>query len=72
MNNDSLNIYDKHVAFWGGQLSNFYPSEIVENKPWKDILDDLPSSFLNKVFDDFKWNSSELLFMAYKAWTFSD
>lgn len=72
MENNSLNIYDKHIAFWGGQLSNFYPCEIIENEPWKETLDNLPCNVSNIVFKDFKWKSSEQLFMAYKAWTFSD
>lgn len=72
MENNSLNIYDKHIAFWGGQLSNFYPCEIIENEPWKETLDNLPCNVSNVVFKDFKWKSSEQLFMAYKAWTFSD
>jgi len=29
MKKDGLIVYDKHVAFWGSEFSNFYPCKIV-------------------------------------------
>ena len=32
---DGMSVYDKHVAFWGGALSNFYPCKIrVDEKEY--------------------------------------
>ena len=63
-------VYDKHVAFWGSPFSNFYPCEIIVNEPWKNILNTIGG--VSKIEEDFKWKSSEQLFMANKAWFFAD
>ena len=65
-------VYDKHVAFWGSPLSNFYPCE------FSGCLDGIKVFFeeaINKDLMDlnnFKWKSSEQCFMAQKAATFMD
>lgn len=67
---EDIKIYDKHVAFWGSFLSNFYPCTFVLNKPFDVIytISDVDESERK----DFVWKSSEQCFMAHKAHCFMD
>lgn len=67
---EDIKIYDKHVAFWGSFLSNFYPCTFVLNKPFDVIytINDVDESERK----DFIWKSSEQCFMAHKAHCFMD
>ena len=62
--------YDKHVAFWGSFLSNFYPCEFVLNEPFNKMYDEIGTD--EKDRKDFVWKTSEQCFMAHKAFCFSD
>lgn len=57
---DGMAVYDKHVAFWGGAFSNFYPCKIHVETDWND----------NPV--DLDFNCSEQYFMWQKAMWFND
>ena len=57
---DSMTVYDNHVAFWGGALSNFYPCKIHVDTDW----DEKPV--------DLDFNCSEQYFMWLKATWFHD
>ena len=67
---EDIKIYDKHVAFWGSFLSNFYPCTFILNEPFDVIYE------INDVDEserkDFIWKSSEQCFMAHKAHCFMD
>ena len=67
---ENIKIYDKHVAFWGSFLSNFYPCTFILNKPFDVIYE------INNIDEserkDFVWKSSEQCFMAHKAHCFMD
>lgn len=61
----SINVYDKHVAFWGSFLSNFFPCEIKLDEVFEDLQTDIEIPHII-------WKSSEQCFMAFKAKTFND
>ena len=52
---EDIKIYDKHVAFWGSFLSNFYPCTFVLNTPFDVIytISDVDES----EREDFIWKS---------------
>ena len=57
---DGMAVYDKHVAFWGGAFSNFYPCDIHVTNDWNDKQVDL------------HFHCSEQYFMWLKATWFHD
>ncbi len=57
---DGMAVYDKHVAFWGGAFSNFYPCDIHVETDWNG----------NPV--DIHFHCSEQYFMWLKATWFDD
>ena len=67
---EDIKIYDKHVAFWGSFLSNFYPCTFILNEPFDAIYKIINVDESERK--DLVWKSSEQCFMAHKAHCFMD
>ena len=58
---EDIKIYDKHVAFWGSFLSNFYPCTFILNEPFDVIyeINDVDESAIDNLIDSMDDNEED-------------